>query len=472
MSPIAGESPREIGRKSSIFCRSRKRLIVCSCCLFNSLVAVVLSSIVLGWQLAAKPTCDPQTIPEHLVPACAAINVLEKRWYEPWAGGWRGSEFWGSAHALQATIDFMAASGSRNFAHLVAHVHTLRPKLVIIAMADGSYDDALWWSNAYISAFELLGGSSYLESGAGIFNEVYQRAWDETTCGGGLWWSSERKYKNAITNELALLAAVKLHSLTSEARYLKIARDIWSWFHASGMINWQHLVNDGLDSRCQNNGQTVWTYNQGVILGGLILLDAAVPNETMLEHAEQIAHAAVQNLVDSDGILQEDYLANSDGVQFKGIFVRHLRLLVDSLPPNKAEQRAFFITFLQKNAKALLAHDETKDGTFGGDWNSPAQPELLLTVQSSSALRHSNHNKTTWQLTDPAQRVGSFCPQCASAAAQTSALDLLTAQPAVSAEPSSRGKGWFEGLLLSLRKGSLTLLRPLLHTFPSKHTAL
>jgi len=238
------------------------------------------------------------------------------------------------------------------------------------------------------------------------------------------------------------------------------------------MINWQHLVNDGLEtSTCRNNGQTTWTYNQGVILGGLILLDAAVPNRTMLEHAEQIAHATVQRLVDSDGILQEDYLANSDGVQFKGIFVRHLCRLVAALPPGKAEQRTFFTEFLQRNAEALLARDKTKDGTFGGDWNSPAQPELLVMVQPRSALRHNNHNTTDWQLTHQGRRLGSFCPQCASAAAQTSALDLLTAQPAVSLPSSSHGKGLFKSLWFLLRRGSLTLIRPLLNTFHGKVTA-
>ena len=32
------------------------------------------------------------------------------------------------------------------------------------------------------------------------------------------------------------------------------------------------LVNDGLTAGCANNGGTTWTYNQGVILGGLAAL--------------------------------------------------------------------------------------------------------------------------------------------------------------------------------------------------------
>ena len=39
------------------------------------------------------------------------------------------------------------------------------------------------------------------------------------------------------------------------------------------MINENLLVNDGLDPRtCTNNGAETWTYNQGVVLGGLVAL--------------------------------------------------------------------------------------------------------------------------------------------------------------------------------------------------------
>ncbi len=52
------------------------------------------------------------------------------------------------------------------------------------------------------------------------------------------------------------------------------------------MINAQSLVNDGLNSSnpnaCTNNGRTTWTYNQGVILGGLVELYNADKDPTLL----------------------------------------------------------------------------------------------------------------------------------------------------------------------------------------------
>ena len=126
-------------------------------------------------------------------------------------------------------------------------------------------------------------------------------------CNGGVWWSPKKTYKNAITNELFLVMAAKLflivriacvfsnrsHSLsffffvdyavncvkfcffnsqTKNETYSTWAWHEYNWFNSSGMINAQNLVNDGLNGHCANNGGTTWTYNQGVILGGLALL--------------------------------------------------------------------------------------------------------------------------------------------------------------------------------------------------------
>ena len=79
-------------------------------------------------------------------------------------------------------------------------------------------------------------------------------------------------HQNAITNELFLMQAASLYLATNNTSYLTWARKEWAWFNASGMINGQWLINDGLSSSCENNGGTTWTYNQGVILGALVRL--------------------------------------------------------------------------------------------------------------------------------------------------------------------------------------------------------
>lgn len=65
------------------------------------------------------------------------------------------------------------------------------------------------------------------------------------------------------------------------------------------------LVNDGLDSACHNNHRTPWTYNQGVILGGLAALAKQTGEAKPLEAAQSIALAAIARLTDLDGILHD-----------------------------------------------------------------------------------------------------------------------------------------------------------------------
>ena len=86
--------------------------------------------------------------------------------------------------------------------------------------------------------------------------------------------------QNAITNELYLMTASRLYQITGNASYLALAQREWAWFNASGMINDQFLINDGLTSSCKNNNGTTWTCAWCVCLGAL--LDNGVGGVTAL----------------------------------------------------------------------------------------------------------------------------------------------------------------------------------------------
>ena len=80
-----------------------------------------------------------------------------------------------------------------------------------------------------------------------------------TTCGnGGVWWDTTHTYINAIPNELFLSVAGHLANRVSNPDYyIDWAKREWEWFLASGMINEDNLINDGLTTSCENNGETV-----------------------------------------------------------------------------------------------------------------------------------------------------------------------------------------------------------------------
>jgi len=81
------------------------------------------------------------------------------------------------------------------------------------------------------------------------------------------------KYPAAPLGMITLAAL--LHQRTpGDQDYRAWALREWEWLRASGMIGPSGLINDGLTADCANNGGTTWTYNQGVILGGLAALHA------------------------------------------------------------------------------------------------------------------------------------------------------------------------------------------------------
>ncbi|KAK0391166.1 hypothetical protein NLU13_0667 [Sarocladium strictum] len=246
------------------------------------------------------------------------------------------------------------------------------------------YDDMGWWALGLIRAFDVTGDRSYLDSAIIIFDDFATGLGGP--CKGGVYWSRDRKYVNAITNELYLSIAASLaNRIPSEPRYLTTARGQWDWFKNSGMINSENLINDGLDDQCKNNGMQTWSYNQGVILGGLVELHRAnrkvnppsssSDDSSLLEQAKAIARAAIKHLSNPDGILVETDKCElrsgncgKDGQQFKGIFVRNLRYLHDESPEEE------FRRFILDQAVSVWENDREKGvGKFklGVAWAGP-----------------------------------------------------------------------------------------------------
>jgi len=229
------------------------------------------------------------------------------------------------------------------------------------------FDDNGWWALAWVAAYDLTANSRYLAAAQAIFAHN-QGGWDGT-CGGGLWWNEKRRYKNAITNELFLALAALLYQRAPGKRdYLDWALREWEWLHRSGLISPGGLVNDGLTAACANNEGTAWTYNQGVILGGLATLYQITGEQGYLRQGEAVADAALSALTNSPGILAEPCEpsgCDADQTQFKGIFVRYLHQF--SRCSGKPAYRAFILA----NADSVWDNARNPAGQFGLRWAGP-----------------------------------------------------------------------------------------------------
>lgn len=300
-------------------------------------------------------------VPETCQIGIAAGMAALQAFYNLSTGLWDSTEWWNAANALEVTIDYSRITNTQTYTSNIFHTFE-RPKYKDFLNPWFNDDDG-WWALTWIKAYDLTGNSRYLEQAKIIFQEM-TTAWDDT-CGGGLWWKKQdRTYKNAITAELFLTVAARLHLRSpGDQYYLNWAQRTWNWFRQTGMLNAQNLINDGLDSNCKSNQQTTWTYNQGVILGGLVDLHQATKQPELLKQAEAIADAAIRHLA-PNGILQEpcEPDCGADGPQFKGIFMRNLSYLYATLP--KPEYRAFIL----HNATTIWNQNRNAANQFGLRW--------------------------------------------------------------------------------------------------------
>jgi predicted alpha-1,6-mannanase (GH76 family) len=317
----------------------------------------------------ASPSSPDAPSPTFLQMSGDGVSTLQVNWYNQQTGLWNTTGWWNAANALTVVIEYSSLAGSNQYLSAVANTYALNSSGGFL---NQYYDDEGWWALAWIASYDWTGSAAYLNMAGQIFADM-TNGWD-TTCGGGIWWNKSHTYKNAIANELFLSVAANLASRVinsnQQASDLSWAQQEWQWFSQSGMINSQNLINDGLTSSCQNNGQTTWTYNQGVILGGLSALAADSKNSSLLTTAQNIALAAISSLTDSNCILHdpcEPSGCGNDGIQFKGIFVRNLATLYAAAHQQK------YVTFLQANAQSIWNSDQGPGYQFGLIWSGPFQ---------------------------------------------------------------------------------------------------
>ena len=295
--------------------------------------------------------------------------------YDARAGNWTGS-WWVAANALTAMVDHFAKTGQTRYRYAIARTFDANKGKQGGGFTNEFIDDTGWWGLAWVRAYDTTRDAKYLDMARRDADYMFEY-WDNT-CTGGVWWSTEKKYKNAIPNELFLKLAAALHNrIPGDVRYLGRAKLEWEWFKASGMINPLGLVNDGLNA-CKNNGGTTWTYNQGVILGGLAELYRATGDKKLLDAGDRIARAAVARLT-VNGVLTEPCgsKCKGDALAFKGIFVRNLSEFA------RTAKTSAYDAFLRKQAASLQARACDPDGRCGWDWDSPFNGVDLGSQQSA-----------------------------------------------------------------------------------------
>lgn len=170
---------------------------------------------------------------------------------------------------------------------------------------DDFFDDEGWWALAWLKAYDVSGNTTYLEAAKEIFADI-----DAATnghCGGRPWTRvDEDNQINSITNELYFALAAALANRVDDPFYIALAHYQADWFATSGLYGsgGNDLLVDALDvSSCRPNASsTIWTYNQGVVLGALVEMHRLTHSQHHLDAAARIARGVMAHMVSAEGI--------------------------------------------------------------------------------------------------------------------------------------------------------------------------
>ncbi|KAL2916780.1 hypothetical protein HK105_203559 [Polyrhizophydium stewartii] len=168
-------------------------------------------------------------------------------------------------------------------------------------------DDIMWYALGSLTGAELFGNSAlmprsskitYLQSAVNTYNEVMQQ-YDLSTCGGGIFWSRDRTnpktkdYKSTITNAQAIILAARLAIATGNKTYLTQADTIYSWLKDRQIITANYHVSDGLSIVGCAIDIRQYSYNAGMLIGGMAWMYKATGDAKYITEAGKLLDTAL-----------------------------------------------------------------------------------------------------------------------------------------------------------------------------------
>jgi hypothetical protein len=297
--------------------------------------------------------------------AVAAYQAMQRYFYLPSAqlyidpyphsGGNPYSYLWPFSQAMVATLDVIGLPGlgSRFTADYAARLAGLQQywnptpqshnppsppapaspagyASGVMATGGGDlfYDDNDWVQLAFAQRYQMTGDAAALSKQQAL-QQLVLYAWDSDGAhpcpGGNFWtqagWSHDR---NTISNAPGAQAALRLFQATHDASLVTVAKQRYDWVNtcllAPDGLYWDHLDLAG------NVNKTLWSYNQGEMVGAAVLLAQASGDASYLQRAEQLAQAALAFFSAGGRFFTQDVI-------FNAIFFKNL-LMLDLVRPD------------------------------------------------------------------------------------------------------------------------------------------
>lgn len=199
------------------------------------------------------------------------------------------------------------------------------------------YDDNAWVGLDFMQQYQLMHQRSDLRRAEEIFHFVVS-GWDTRTnvaCPGGVFWEDVAgSTRNTVSNGPNAEVGLEIYQATHDPYYLSWAKRMYDWvrgclLNSSGMYD-DHLNDSG------SVDTSLWSYNQGTMIGAGVLLYRITGDRTYLRQAEQTATASVSYYGASGNLYHQPDV-------FNAIFFRNLFALAKVHPdPSYARMAAAY----------------------------------------------------------------------------------------------------------------------------------
>lgn len=306
--------------------------------------------------------------------------------------------YWWQAHYLDCLIDAAWRRYERNEAVdlglATALLRGIRLRNFLI-LVNSFYDDMAWLALAAGRAQRLSSlalGRSFpgARSAQRVLGKQLEKAFTKDL-GGGLFWSKKRDFKNTPVNGPAALHFARSGKPGQ-------AQPILDWLEGNLWDAEKQLYIDGIHLRPTGpeREETIWTYNQGPVLGAF----CALPNHINLARAARLITGVEQELSRSEHGGAVLLHGDGDSGLFTGILIRYLGIAARSaLLPNEAREAARRMVF--GTAEAVWA-TRSAEGVFSNKLGVSAEQSY----PRGSAVGLSTQLQA-WMILESAQQLAS-----------------------------------------------------------------
>jgi predicted alpha-1,6-mannanase (GH76 family) len=219
-------------------------------------------------------------------------------------------------------------------------------------------DDIMWMTIACARGYQITGDGFYRDLGRHNFDAVYSRGYDHVL-GGGLYWTTDGRSKNACVNGPGAIAACLLCQICNDKTCLEKAKSIFAWERGSLFNTNTGAVYDNM--RVSGHiGRKTYTYNEGTFIGAADLL-WKLTGETNYLNDALLAANFTRHQLSHDGTLPA--YGSGDAAGFNGIFARWMARFL-----NDAHLWPQFYNWMSYNANAAWRVRRADDLSWQ-DWN-------------------------------------------------------------------------------------------------------